>query len=336
MKFKKTTKNRSRASFDKNGKMTDVLDLYGGGVSLAKGSGNSDSPFVKALFPERKSDKKFGMNFQSALGDKIKIPKVVDVKEGDFLFAPFRLISATIVGGGTWKATDFSNEAVLRRSMPLLQDKPVYRNHWMDPDYWLGQVDSLAWGQSYVQSSNGLIIPSGIDGLLAIDTVGKKNQQLARGIVTGSVRSNSVTIEFEWEPSHDFPDEWDFYYYLGEMVEGKMVTRVVTKIIDYHETSIVGLGADPYAKAIKEDGELVDVDLAGASGSGMQKSDDLTDEQKVEKLISFKKLVSSFSSDHKNLRPRLRVDHKEANKALVLNFNKKPQKYLTEKMAKPT
>lgn len=202
------------------------------------------------------------ISFRSALrpGDA---PEAIQTNPEDIYLVPFRLLSATVVGAGSWKATFFP-ENVLRESMPLLLNKPIYRNHWMDPDYWLGTVREVSWTQSYNQGN--IMVPSGIDGLLAIDTSTQMNADLAKGINNGAVRSNSVTVEFEWEPSHDFEFEWQFWETLGTMVDGRMVTRVVTRILDYHETSIVGLGADPFAKQIGEDGNLIDIDRANSDG----------------------------------------------------------------------
>ncbi len=300
---------RMKLSFSKEElkKRSATVDFHHSGAGLGNMTVDNKE-FIKGLFPEHKSDKL--QNFQSALRPSTDVPANVEIKPEEFLLAPFRLLSATIVGAGTWKATDFSDERVLRRSLPLLAKKPVYRNHWMDPDSWAGIIQELSWTPAFMQ--NGKRIPSGIDGLLAIDTVGEDNAQLARGILTGAVRSNSVTIEFDWVPSHEFEDDWTFERQIGTMVDGRMVTRVVTNIIDYHETSIVGLGADPYAKSIDANGELTDIDLGGSQWQEISNSDDSD-----EKLASFQKEVR---------RQRYSVTGEEEGK--VFTFIKSPKSYI--------
>lgn len=104
-------------------------------------------------------------------------------------------------------------------------------------------------------------VPSGIDAMVLIDA--KTNPKIARGVLMGSVFSNSVTIDFDWIPSHEFENEEDFYMSIGKLhTDGKMVRRIVTKIHDYFESSLVWLGADPYAKAIDNEGDLVNIDVS--------------------------------------------------------------------------
>lgn len=202
------------------------------------------------------------LKFASALRTET-VPENIALNPDEIYLVPFRLISATIVGAGTWKATDFSKAGVLKASMPLLKNKPIYRDHMMYVDYWAGIVNEVVWTNPYSQGV--MDIPAGIDGLLALDTSTEENRNLAKGVNMGAVTSNSVTVEFEWEPSHEFEKEWMFYENIGSIVDGRMVCRVVTKIIEYHETSLVGLGADPYAKKITSSGELTNIDKAGAA-----------------------------------------------------------------------
>lgn len=189
--------------------------------------------------------------------DNIKMEDVIP-KEEDFLTVPFRLLSATTVGAGTWKAADFSDAKILKKSMNKLNGKPLYKDHETDLDNWVGIIKGTKWSNGFNQ--DGVEIPAGIDGLVAIDA--KTNPKIARGVLMGSIFSNSVTVVFHWTMSHDFEDEWEFYEKIGKMgTDGKMVRRIVTEIEDYHESSLVWLGADPFAKAITEDGSLKHPDL---------------------------------------------------------------------------
>lgn len=171
-------------------------------------------------------------------------------KPEDFIKVPFRLLSATVVGAGTWKATDFSNAQVLQDSMVDLKEKPVYYDHDTTLTNWVGIIDSVQWGDADGD------IPGGINGIISID--GKTNPKIARGILVGAIFSNSVTVEFDWKPSHALEDFDDQVGRMGP--DGKMIRRIVTKIHNYHETSLVWLGADPYAKIIDENGNLKHID----------------------------------------------------------------------------
>lgn len=179
-------------------------------------------------------------------------------KPEDFVVVPFRLLSATIVAGGSWRATDFSNEAVLRASVAKLSKKPLYYNHNTDPLDWVGLVNTTSWDGART-ASDGSQIPAGINGDLAIDA--KTNPKLARGVLAGAIYSNSVTVLFGWEPSHEFADEYSFMDACGTIAkDGRMVCRYVTEIYDYHESSLCYLGADPFAKRVEDNGDLHNVD----------------------------------------------------------------------------
>ena len=185
--------------------------------------------------------------------------KVADIipKPEDFVDVPYRLISATTVGAGSWKAADFSDENVLKASVNKLVNKPIYKDHETDTDNWVGLVKSTKWSPAKIQ--NGITIPAGIDGLLAIDA--KTNPKVARGALLGAIQSNSVTVDFKWKMSHTFENEWDFYDKVGTIGEdGKMIRRIVVEVIDYFETSLLWLGADPFAKKITDSGELQNID----------------------------------------------------------------------------
>lgn len=178
----------------------------------------------------------------------------------DYLEVPFRLISATVVGGNSWKATDFSDVKVLKKSTPLLDGVPLYKDHETDLNNWSGLVNGVKWTKAFTQD-DGIEVPAGIDGIVAIDKV--VDPKLARGVISGAVYSNSVTVEFDWEMSHTFENEWDFLNKLGTIgSDGKMIRRIVKNIYNYHESSLVWLGADPFAKAIDANGNHKNVDIS--------------------------------------------------------------------------
>jgi hypothetical protein len=177
-------------------------------------------------------------------------------KPEDFVKVPFRLLTATTVAAGTWRATEFP-ESVLKASRTKLDKKPVYLEHDTTLLNWVGLVQDTSW--STATNQDGMPIPAGIDAMLAIDA--KTNPKIARAVLSGGVFSNSVTVSFDWKPSHKYEKEWEFNDRVGTIHEdGTMVRRIATKIHDYYETSLVFLGADPYAKLRNDDGTLVHVD----------------------------------------------------------------------------
>lgn len=259
---------RGLMSFDAAGNVC-IMDLGNSGVAYP-GAPAVTKNVSERLFPKKQTETERKESFASALRPSDNIPENVSVNPEDYYETPFRLLSATIVGANTWKATDFTNEAVLRASVDMLKGKPVYTEHWMYTGNWAGVVRDTVWTNSFIQ--DGTRIPGGIDGILAIDTTIKRNEELAKGINVGAITSNSVTIEFEWEKSHEMED-YMFYNSIGDEIDGEMVRRVVTKILGYHETSLVGLGADPFAKRIDANGNLVNIDKTAIAEVGLSKAD---------------------------------------------------------------
>jgi hypothetical protein len=202
----------------------------------------------------------------------------------DFIDIPFRLLTATTVGAGSWKATDFSNARVLKASKSKLNNKPVYKDHDTDLDNWVGIVKTTKWTEE--QTQGGVKIPAGIDAVLSIDA--KTNPKIARGVLIGAIHSNSVTVVFDWKPSHDFEEDWQFRDRVGTMHEdGEMIRRVVTKIYDYHETSLVWLGADPFSKLLDDKGNLVNIDKSSIQYDKVGDDERSRYEEKNEYKVSF-------------------------------------------------
>ena len=204
-------------------------------------------------------------------------------KPEDFIEETFRLISATIVGAGSWKATDFSqNPGLLKTAMPELLGKPIYRDHDTDMNNWLGFVKNVTWQPAFTQ--DGVQVPAGINGLLAIDA--KTEPKMARGILMGVIFSNSVTVEFDWVMSHSFDSGYEFDMKVGTMHEdGTMIRRIVVAVYTFHETSMCWLGADPFAKLIDKDGKLRNIDKTSIQyNKDGDKEKQLTEQKKYEAL----------------------------------------------------
>ena len=188
-------------------------------------------------------------------------PKQFNPAEDEFIEPVYRLLSACIVAK-PYNPTEFT-EAVLKEAMHLLVGQTVNCDHETDVANAIGSIKEVAWQDSY--TVDGVKIPGGINGVLKID--GKSNPRIARGINMDppSIHSNSVTVRFEWKPSHQFEKEWEFYDKLGTIAEdGTMVRKVVTKIISFMETSLVSHGADPFAQKVV-DGKIVNPKYAGAT-----------------------------------------------------------------------
>ncbi len=174
-------------------------------------------------------------------------------KPQDMVDIPFRVLSATVVGANSWKATDFSNEEILKASMPMQNNQPIFFDHEQSVPNWLGLTINPNW-QAATTLANGNKIPAGINATYRIDA--KSNPKIARGLVLGAIGSTSTTVKFDWIPSHTFENPNEFYDKIGtiDARDGKMVRRVVTKIHAYHENSLVWLGADPMAKRLDDSG----------------------------------------------------------------------------------
>ncbi|MAX80380.1 MAG: hypothetical protein CL843_09410 [Crocinitomicaceae bacterium] len=183
--------------------------------------------------------------------------------EDDYVKIPIRHLSAGIVAGGTWRSTEFP-EKILKKSASLLKHKPMYVNHAIEIGNNVGLVGDVVWVPSKKEVDK--VIPGGLEAPAIIDS--KLHTDLCRKLLAWPVphiQSVSVTVIYEWEPSHEFKnaegdyDWFEFDRHVGKIVKGKMVRRIATKIIDYIESSFVYLGADPYAK-IKIGDDLFNID----------------------------------------------------------------------------
>jgi len=237
-------------------------------------------------------------------------------KQEDFLPFMFRHITATIVGAGSWKATDFSKPGVLKKAKGLFEYKPVYVNHEWEVSNAVGGIGQTKYTEAFT-ASDGTKIPAGIDAPIFID--GKLHADICRKLQAfpvPTIQSVSVSVLFEWEPSHVFTtgtgeeDEWLFESRIGTMVDGKMVCRVVTKILEAYETSLVWLGADPFAKILNEKGEPLNVEKSAVVGLQKFDKDPLAGFYKTNNRYFV--YENCFNSDKQlNL-----------HKANVINFNK--------------
>lgn len=174
----------------------------------------------------------------------------LEPKDEEFIFPIFRALSATVVWKG-YRPIDFSKEGVLKEAMDLLVGQTINADHETALGNAMGTVRSVVWQESY--TDKGVKVPAGINAEFMID--GKSNPRIARGIMMNppSIHSNSVSVRFEWEPSHKLSNNDDFYSKLGTRDEkGNLYRLIVTKVIQFSETSLVSHGADPWAQVIKD------------------------------------------------------------------------------------
>lgn len=225
-------------------------------------------------------------------------PAQFNPSEDEFIEPLFRLLSACIVAK-QYMPTDFSKPGVLKNSMNLLVGQTVYCDHDDAVGNSMGAVKEVTWQNEYKDPS-GVTIPAGINGLLRIDA--KANPRVARGILMDppSVHSNSVTVQFEWEPSHKFKDLYEFFDKLGTFDDkGEMIRRIVTKIVAYKETSLVTHGADPFAQLIK-DGKLNNPIYAGrvynSFSEDMVKRYQLTNPEKYATIVDYKQMATMYNT----------------------------------------
>ena len=195
-------------------------------------------------------------------------------KDNEFIEPVFRLLSNVTVQHG-YNPIHFPVD-VLKQSMYKLIGQTINIDHETALGNAIGTVKSVEWQNAYTK--DGIKVPAGINGVLKID--GKSNPRIARGIMMDppSIHSESVTVNFQWVKSHPNMSDEEFRNKLGTVDEkGKLIEKVASKIIAYHEISLVGHGADPFAQKIGKDGKIVNIKYAG-SRTGQLSDDGISGE----------------------------------------------------------
>lgn len=215
---------------------------------------NMYSDIIPRLFNEGKKEsiEDFGLFENSTPNYTTYYPDVkpedLMPKDEDFIYPVFRCLSATVVWKG-YRPIDFSKPGVLKDAMNLLVGQTINADHETALGNGMGVVKSVVWQNAY--TVDNIQIPAGINGEFMID--GKSNPRIARGIMSKPpiIHSNSVSVRFEWEPSHATSTPEEFYSKLGTKDDkGNLYRLIVTKIAQFSETSLVPHGADPYAQII--------------------------------------------------------------------------------------
>lgn len=222
-----------------------------GGIDLEKlGFWDSSSPNYTTFYPEVK-------------------PEDLVPQEADFIYPVFRMLSQTIVNADSYPI-DFSKAGVLKASMALALGVTINADHETALGNAMGSVKEVFWQNGYTDPVTNKLVPGGINGVFKID--GKSNPRIARGIMMDppSIHSNSVTVKFMWEKSHATMSDEEFWNKWGTKdAEGKLIRKVVTNIVMYRETSLVGLGADPYAQVTGSNGKIMDPSRASRQYQNM-------------------------------------------------------------------
>lgn len=216
----------------------------------------------------------------------ISIPPIPDAE--DFFAFPFRHLSETVVGANSFKATDFANKkGLLSKAAPLLSSRPAYLNHWIAAGEEIGFLGEATYRRKYTNSL-GQEVPGGIEAPFILDAV--LNGDLVRKMNSpvSPIDSASVTVLFNWVASHEFEDERDFFWHLGEVIDDEMVRRNVEEVVQFEESSLVWAGADPYAKMLDENNQVVNIDQAGVFAKNkFSNIEELTERDWVKKYYVF-------------------------------------------------
>ena len=171
--------------------------------------------------------------------------KIVNSESETSIVRTYRALSAAVLPG---RFIDFP-EKILKSAQRFFKTRdngsavPVFKDHNRSVDAWLGKVSSTYWDKGNES------IPSGVNSIIEFDRAAI-GTVIERGLLTGGLNSVSVTVDFEWKPSHPDMEIWDFYNKLGDEVNGELVRIVATKIVGIYEISLVWEGADPFAKEV--------------------------------------------------------------------------------------
>ena len=251
-------------------KFIDKIRL-GSGRSLMVGNVPDQVANVVGTCSTGKCDlgvEKFGLfesatpNFETYYPD-VKDAASIKPENDEFITPIFRMLSEVIVRK-SYNPVDFSMNSVLKNSMNKLLGQTVYPNHEALIGNELGSVSKVFWQESYTTKA-GVKVPAGINGVFKIDA--KAHPNVARKILMDppAIHSNSVTVEFEWEQSHPKMDLNEFRSKIGTYgADGQLIRRIATYVRNYHETSLVPHGADPFAQKVDEKGKINNADYANS------------------------------------------------------------------------
>lgn len=254
-------------------KLTMNLTLSGGRVVQL--SRDQQQSFVKSL----------GAEVTNMSDEDLKA--YMQPQDSDYIYVPVRMLSAAEVQNATVNFGHNDGQA-LKDAVQLFNDLVVLKDHRFTVDNWVGRTEGCFWDDT----TQGA--PAGVTGILKLDT--KADPKACRGVVSGALDSVSVTISFEYEKSHPKMSDMDFYCRMGEVVDGKTVQALVTKVNRVYETSLVWQGADQYAKTVRENG----IDVPGVRTDNNSQSfhkEEIVDPKKLAALLGLSLEGAALNED---------------------------------------
>jgi hypothetical protein len=171
------------------------------------------------------------------------VSSFLNPQEEDFIYVPVRMLSAAEVQGKTINFAHNNGQA-LRDAVGKFNDIPIMKNHNFVVEDCIGRTQECFWDETTPGA------PMGVTGMMRVDS--KMDPKTARGLITGLLDSVSVTVQFDFEKSHPNLKDDEFFWKLGEEVEGKTVQALVTEVTRLYELSVVWQGADTHAKTIQD------------------------------------------------------------------------------------
>ncbi|WP_375560285.1 hypothetical protein ACE193_21645 [Bernardetia sp. OM2101] len=162
-----------------------------------------------------------------------------------YAYIPFRLLSAdSIIGAGGWNCSFFPKK-VLQEAAELWEGQVLRVDHSLSTKNIIGNVVEVWFDEGFIQ--NGVAIPAGVNGFFRVSREEfSKEVELLTSDPAG-IRATSAGVQFEFEYSHEFEDDWESWYNIGNVINGEYAHFKVTKITEVIEQSAVWDGADPCA-----------------------------------------------------------------------------------------
>jgi len=178
------------------------------------------------------------------------IPQVKNL-DMRYAYIPFRLLSAdSVIGAGGWNCSIFSKQ-VLQEAAEKWEGTVLRVDHSLSTKNILGNIVDVWFDEGSIQ--NGVRVPAGVNGFFKVNREEFSTEVELLTSDPSGIRATSAGVAFAFEPSHEFENEYDFWYHVGETINGEYVHFKVIKIEQVIEQSAVWDGADPCAVMLSSD-----------------------------------------------------------------------------------
>ncbi|WP_338813187.1 hypothetical protein V9L05_17820 [Bernardetia sp. Wsw4-3y2] len=186
------------------------------------------------------------------IGNGIPQIKNFDTK---YAYIPFRLLSAdSIIGAGGWNCSFFPKK-VLQEAAQMWEGQVLRVDHSLSTKNIIGNIVEVWFDEGFIQ--DGVTIPAGVNGFFRVSREEfSKEVELLTSDPAG-IRATSAGVQFEFKYSHEFDEEWESWYNIGNIINGEFCHFIVTKITEVIEQSAVWDGADPCAVMLGMEGDDV-------------------------------------------------------------------------------